>query len=98
MEVRAVSSSDSKAWGFSEVPEVPSLSWYAESHDATDEEECGTQESVVSAYCPNACWRALLDGKEAVKDAKVMGRERKLCYCHKDIISSKTGEIISLAI
>lgn len=77
MEVQVVSSSDSKAWGFSEVPEVPSLSWYVESHDVTDEGECGMQESVVLACCLNACWRVLLDGKEAVKDTEVMGRERK---------------------
>lgn len=73
MGAQAVSSSDSKAWGFSEVPEVPSLSWCVESHDATDEGEYGTQESAVSACCLNACWRVLLDGKEAVKRHKVTG-------------------------
>lgn len=77
MEVRAVSSSGSKAWGFSEVPAVPSLLWYVESHDVTDEGECGMQVSVVLACCLSACWRVLLDGKEAVNDTKVMGKERK---------------------
>lgn len=77
MEVQDVSSSDSKAWEFSEVPEVPSLSWCVESHDVMDEGECGMQESMVSACCLNACWRVLLDGKEAVKDRKVTGNKRR---------------------
>lgn len=83
MEAQVVSSSDSKAWGFSEVQEVPSLSWYVESHDARDEGACGMQESVVSACCLNACWRVLQDGKEAVKDTKMMVREIKHIYCKK---------------
>lgn len=93
MEAQAVSSSGSKAWGFSEVPEVPSLLWCVESHDVTDEGECGTQESAVSACCLNACWRVLLDGKEAVKRHK---GDRNY-YRNKDKTSSRIGEIISLA-
>jgi len=59
----------------------------------TDEGECGTQESVVLACCLNACWRVLLDGKEAVKDTKVMGRERKhiiiiKTYHHQGLVKS----------
>lgn len=77
MEVQDVSSSDSKAWEFSEVPEVPSLLWCVESHDVMDEGECGMQELMVSACCLNACWRVLLDGKEAVKDRKVTGNKRR---------------------
>lgn len=83
MEVQAVSSSGSKAWEFSEVPEVPSLSWYVESHDATDEGECGMQESVVSACYPNACWKALQDGKEADKDSNGYGKGEEEYYHHK---------------
>lgn len=93
MGAQAVSSSDSKAWGFSEVPEVPSLSWCVESHDATDEGEYGTQESAVSACCLNACWRVLLDGKEAVKRHK----GDRSYYRNKDKISSRIGEILLLA-
>lgn len=48
----------------------------------TDEGECGMQESVVSACCPSACWRVLLDGKEAVKDNGCW-KGKKACHHHK---------------
>lgn len=82
--MQAAGSSDSKAWVFLEAPEVPSLLWCAESHDVTDEGECGRQESGVLACCLNACWRESLGGKEAVKHD---GKGKKAYYHNGDIVS-----------
>lgn len=66
-----------------------------ESHDGRDEGECGRQESVVLVCCLNACWRESLGGKEAVKHD---GKGQEAYYHNGDIVSSRTGEIIPLAI
>lgn len=59
-----------------------------------DEGECGMQESMVLACCLNACWRVLLDEKEAVKDRKVTGNKRK--HIILKTVSSRVRETVSL--
>lgn len=59
--------------------------------------ECGTQESMVSVCCLNACWRVLLDGKEAVEDTKVTRKERNHITI-LNTLSTSIGEIISVGI